>query len=550
MKPLLLLAAVVPLAAQCTFTVTPAPAPAAASVIPAAGGTGTVTVDTQSGCTWNYRLAQTTPVWFTITSGQVANKPITGGATVAWTATANPYPNTQRTASITFQPQVTGGPVEVDFKQGLPACSLALSPQSAGIGSGGGSGSFSVDTNCAWSTGSSSAGWFHVTGATGSGNGSVSYTADPNGCVTGRNASVPVVQVPPNPLFTINQDGSPDNLTVTPAAVTIPATATTNPVMAQVSTGTGCGWSSSRDVSWLRVASGGSGSGIATMLVVADANPNPDPRTGHIVLTPGKAVLTVTQQGTPVPVPQVSTIKNAASWVLAADAAGGAAGAVSPGEIVALEGANLGPVSGVELQLNPDKLSISRTLAGVQVLFDGTPAALTWVSDKQINAIVPYGVTGSTSVQVQAQNGASNVLTVPVQPTTPGIFTLDASGQGGGAIINVQDRNVNGPAHPAAQGSWVSIYCNGGGATNPASVDAALTGLAEPFPRLIAQPVSVTIGGIPSPNIQYAGGTPSVVSGLTQITAVVPTGLPSGPNPVLVEIGGQPSQRNVTIYVQ
>ena len=158
---------------------------------------------------------------------------------------------------------------------------------------------------------------------------------------------------------------------------------------------------------------------------------------------------------------------------------------VSPGEIVALFGSNLGPATGTGLQVSSDGLSIATTLAGVQVMFDNVAAALTYASAGQVNAVVPYEVAGNanaqTNVQVIYQGTASNTVTMPVVASTPAIFTLDSSGQGAGAILN-QDLTVNGPNNPAARGSVVVIYCTGGGVTNPPSADASITGNSSPPP--------------------------------------------------------------------
>ena len=64
------------------------------------------------------------------------------------------------------------------------------------------------------------------------------------------------------------------------------------------------------------------------------------------------------------------------------------------------------------------------------------------------------------------------------------------------------------------------------------------------------QPVTVTIGGI-SAQVQYAGGAPGAVAGLTQINAVVPANAPTGPSvPVVIQIGTWQSQAGVTMAVQ
>ena len=83
-----------------------------------------------------------------------------------------------------------------------------------------------------------------------------------------------------------------------------------------------------------------------------------------------------------------------------------------------------------------------------------------------------------------------------------GLFTMDGTGVGQGAILN-QDNAVNAAERPAARGSVVQIFATGDG-----SVPGA----------------SVTIGGIGAPVI-FAAVT---VPGLFQVNAVVPEGGASG----------------------
>jgi hypothetical protein len=61
-------------------------------------------------------------------------------------------------------------------------------------------------------------------------------------------------------------------------------------------------------------------------------------------------------------------------------------------------------------------------------------------------------------------------------------------------------------------------------------------------------PVSVTIGGLPAPNVSYAGLTPGFAglyqvnfAGLYQVNVVVPDGVPAGDQAVMVAIAGQSS---------
>jgi uncharacterized protein (TIGR03437 family) len=63
---------------------------------------------------------------------------------------------------------------------------------------------------------------------------------------------------------------------------------------------------------------------------------------------------------------------------------------------------------------------------------------------------------------------------LPVAASAPGIFTLDATGIGPGAVLN-QDNSVNGVANPAARGSVMSIDATGEGQTSPAGVTGSVT---------------------------------------------------------------------------
>ncbi|HUJ23075.1 MAG TPA: glycoside hydrolase family 44 protein, partial [Bryobacteraceae bacterium] len=168
----------------------------------------------------------------------------------------------------------------------------------------------------------------------------------------------------------------------------------------------------------------------------------------------------------PVPKPDVAAVVNAASY----------GKDVAPGQIVTIFGSNLGPSTLQGLALDSNGL-VAASLAGAQVLFDGAPAPLVYVSANQLSAIVPYtaAVAPSTHVQVQYQGVRSDALEVPVVEAAPGIFTNDASGTGQGAILN-QDGSRNSAANPAARGSVISIYMTGEGQTDPPGFDGKVAG--------------------------------------------------------------------------
>jgi uncharacterized protein (TIGR03437 family) len=221
--------------------------------------------------------------------------------------------------------------------------------------------------------------------------------------------------------------------------------------------------------------------------------------------------------------PQFTAIVNAASY---------AQGAISPGEIVTLFGTALGPANGAGLTLDAGG-AVSTTLAGVRVLFDGVAAPLVYVSGTQISAVAPYELEGksNTAVHVVYSGQISNEINVPVTGAAPGIFTADASGKG--------------PAATFRTGDILSIYMTGEGQTTPAGINGKVT-VTPPIPRL---PVTATLDGAPA-EVQFYGEAPGVVSGVMQVNVRIPANARSGELPLVVSVGGVPSQNGVTVSVR
>ena len=519
---LLLLAAAPLFGQQCSYTISPS----GPQNLPITGGSGTISVNTGPGCPWT---ANALSSWLHI---DPQTQKGTGPGAVNWTADANTTP-VIRTGSIVAAGQT------VAFTEPAASCAFTISPTSAAVPVTGTPaatpGTFNVQTTCSW-TASSNRPWVTLQAPTsGTGNGTVTYAVASNGCVASQSATIAVGATGIAQAFQITQAGSPSNLTVSPASASAGPAVSAGAVT--VTTGSGCGWTAFAQTSWLHIVSGTPGTGSGPLTYRVDANPSTSARVGTIQI--GPQVFTVTQQGVPAAAVQLSAIDNAASY---------AGSAVSPGEIVALFGTNIGPVAAAYPQIAPDGKSLTKSLGGVQVLFDGTPSAVIFASARQVNAVAPYGLSAgsTTQVQINLQGTASNTMAMPVQATTPALFTLDATGGGGGAILN-QDYTINGRTNQAARGSIVMIYCTGGGATNPASADAAIT---QAPPPLLVQPATVNIGGIDA-QVVYSGAAPGSVAGLVQINAVVPPGVASGPSvPVVVKIGGQQSQAGVTLAVK
>ena len=244
------------------------------------------------------------------------------------------------------------------------------------------------------------------------------------------------------------------------------------------------------------------------------------------------------------PTPVISAITNAASIQ---------SGPISPGEIVSIFGTNVGPATppgGVSFSLTPAG-TVPTTLGGVTVLINGVAAPLLFVNSLQVNAIVPYEIAGQPNANIVVQFGGSTSATLQatVVDTRPAIFSLSQGGSGQGAILN-QDYSVNGVNKPAAKGTVIQIFATGEGQLVPAVATGSLTPGVAPFPKPIATPVTVTIGGQPA-QVQYAGEAPTLVSGVIQVNAVVPSNINSGNQPVVLTIGANSNNtQSITVAVQ
>ena len=158
------------------------------------------------------------------------------------------------------------------------------------------------------------------------------------------------------------------------------------------------------------------------------------------------------------------------------------------------------------------------TLAGVQVLLDGKPAPVMYVSSSQINFLAPPTQSVGTAKVTVVSSAASADLPVP-EPVTlvsPGIFFDAASGYG---AILIPGTTQTTKEQPAARGSFVEIYATGLGPSGAAA--------------LLPQ---VTIGGLPA-RVDYHGLAPGYL-GLYQVNVQIPADVPSGEQPLFLTVGG------------
>ncbi len=526
MRFLIALALASPLFAQplCTYLVDPL-----SFNIGAAATTGTVRVAQGTGgpfCGDFSATVATQTLWLRITSGRGGTP---GGPGVTFTADANPLPTPRSGLMVIALNNVTV------TQAGRTDCVFGMTPTSQEIPVGGGAAGFNVQANCPWQA-TRNAAWLTFAGAANSiSESSVAYAVAANTCVGGRSGIVTLqTNVANPPTLTVTQSGSSNNLSLSTYSATAGATSSDGRI--DLRTGDVCGWSAFADVNWIRITipAGGTGTGNGVISYHLLENTSAQ-RTGSIHV--GALTYTITQQSPGPPPVVLASVTNAANYN---------AEAVSPGEIVALFGASMGPAEIVTLQVSNG--TVTDSLAGTQVLFDGVAAPMVYTLKGQVGAVTPYAVGGKTStqVQVQYQGVVSNTLTVPVRAANPAIFSLDASGLGPGAILN-QDTSINSTGNPAARLSVISLYCTGGGITTPASADGEVIG--APL-RYLAQTPVVWIGGV-NAAVKYAGAVPGAVAGLTQINVEVPAGVtPARALPVIVRIGDFTSTGAVTVAVK
>jgi len=243
--------------------------------------------------------------------------------------------------------------------------------------------------------------------------------------------------------------------------------------------------------------------------------------------------------------PQITNVVNSASLQQ---------GTIAPGEIVTILGLGIGPSTAAifDPAVPPIPTSLPAIGAATSVTIGGLAAPLIYVSAGQIAAIVPYAISGASATVIVTFNALTSIgFTVGVAPVNPGVYTVNASGLGQAAMLNLNattgDFTVNSSANQSSKSGTVVFYATGAGAMSSA-VSNQLTPAAPAVTTTAA--VTVMIDGQPA-TVNYAVAPPGSVPGVLEISAVVPSSATSGTAiPVLVNVGGVDSQLGVTMAVK
>ena len=229
----------------CAFAISPD-----SQSVGSSGGNGTVTVTAGAGCAWSATSSQS---WITITSGASGS----GSGTVNFAVAATTGPSRSGTMTI------AGHTFTINQGQG---CTFSLSSSSSSAPAGGGPGSFDVKTSdgCGWAA-NATANWLSITaGATGSGDGTVRYTAAAN---TGPQRAGTITAG--GQTFTVNQAAG-CTYAISPTTQNVAGAG--GPVSVAVTAPGGCSWTAATGAAWIAISSGNTGSGNGTVQLTVAAN--------------------------------------------------------------------------------------------------------------------------------------------------------------------------------------------------------------------------------------------------------------------------------------
>jgi hypothetical protein len=302
-------------------------APNAASFGPA-GGQGEVAVDAEGVCQWSVSSQAS---WVRVTNG-------TGGAgpgTITYTVTPNASAN-ERTARLSVADQTTvisqdgaapaapseppapehpppppppaptppppdPGPTPPAPEPPVRVCSYAITNSAASVPASGASGTITVvaATGCAW-TAIGGTEWISVSGASGAGDGSVSYSVAPNPSTNSRSATLWVAEQ----AFTITQAGAeppppPEpaptcTFSINPTSRNHGDRADSGDIQVNASSSS-CAWTATSNADWIIVRSGSAGAGDGEVQYEISRNRSDDQRTGTI--TVAELTFTISQRG-------------------------------------------------------------------------------------------------------------------------------------------------------------------------------------------------------------------------------------------------------------
>jgi uncharacterized protein (TIGR03437 family) len=183
----------------------------------------------------------------------------------------------------------------------------------------------------------------------------------------------------------------------------------------------------------------------------------------------------------------------------------------------------------------PNPLPMPTVLSDTQVLLDGKPAPLHFVSAGQINFLIPNGAPTSGNVEVLVVRPSSGQIlaagSMPMASVAPGLFTATGTGVGQISALN-EDGSINSSSNPAQRGTIIQLFGTGLGPVSGAPADGVPPSGPLPGPATRA---IIGTEFVPDANIQYSGLAPGLV-GVWQVNIRLPESLAPGVVRVQIQI--------------
>lgn len=258
--------AVTQTSAACTLALDPA----AVTDVSADGATLAFAIDTLASCSWS------------LAAGSMFGDPSVDSGTGPLAdilISVQPNPGVKARTDTLVASGDDDSSATATVKQDGAECAVTLTPSSAGFGRFSGGSSFAVNApiGCKW-TASADSSWVTVTaGASGSGDGTVSFSVGRNNDPAARVATILVK----DQLFTISQSGASGEFGLSPIAAGFGAAGGSGAF--DVDTDGALAWVATSDAEWLRLVTS-SGSGDGTVLYEVEANTADTSRVGTIAV--------------------------------------------------------------------------------------------------------------------------------------------------------------------------------------------------------------------------------------------------------------------------
>ncbi len=268
-------------------------------------------------------------------------------------------------------------------------------------------------------------------------------------------------------------------------------------------------------------------------------NATTEPFTRTVAPMPTSIVL-LTTSGVTVLAPNYSAAVAPPTISSVASAANGSQ-SVAPGGLISVYGSQMSPMNMATVQI-----PLPTALAGSCLSVNGVPVPLLFVSGQQINAQLPYNISGSVNLTIHTPGGVSPSYNLDLSDAAPSVFMSGSAGPQTGlaTIVRADNGQLVTPTNPVHPNDTIIIYLTGMGATSP-QVNAGMPAPSSPLAYVSSMP-NVTLGSYPLA-VSFAGLAPGF-AGVYQINASVPFGVPGGiAVPLTISQGGNSTTLNLRV---